>query len=78
MWRNVSIYVPAHEDWLWHVILLAVVHGAFLGLALLIWRLPIHSLYGVALASVLLLFIGIHNVWDIAVWISIKKQPESR
>jgi hypothetical protein len=33
------------------------------------WELSSEILaYGVAAVSVLLIFIGIHNAWDIAVW----------
>ncbi len=37
---------------------------------------PVRSLYGVAAALVLLLFVGIHNAWDIAVWNSLRKPDE--
>jgi hypothetical protein len=33
-------------------------------------------LYGIAAASMLLLAIGIHNAWDVAVWNTIRKKPE--
>jgi hypothetical protein len=34
-------------------------------------------MYGVAAVSVLLMFIGIHNAWDIAVWNSTRKDDRS-
>jgi hypothetical protein len=70
-------YVPAREDWIWNVILPAIVYGTLLGMAVLIWRRPEVSMYGVAVVSVLLMFIGIHNAWDIAVWNSIRKPDDS-
>jgi hypothetical protein len=66
--RLLSDYVPEREDWIWNVILPAVMYGALLGCACLVWRRPEASLYGVAAVCVLLLFTGIHNAWDIAVW----------
>jgi len=67
-------YRPVVEDWTWHVALPAVAYGALLAMGFVIWRHTAQSLHGVAAASILLLFIGIHNAWDIAVWISLNKQ----
>jgi hypothetical protein len=36
------------------------------------------ALYGVAGTSLLLLFIGIHNAWDIAVWMTLSKPGEKK
>lgn len=75
--RISSEYIPVREDWIWNVILPAIVYGALLAVALLIWRRPEESMYGVAAVSVSLMFIGIHNAWDIAVWNTVRKQGES-
>jgi hypothetical protein len=69
-------YSPVAEDWIWNVILPAVVYGALLAEALLIWRWPRQSMYGVAAAVVLLMIIGIHNAWDIAVWNTIRRPAD--
>ncbi len=72
-------YRPVREDWLWHVLWPVLVYGALLVMAFLIWRHPAQSLYGVAACSMLLLFIGIHNAWDVAVSISVgHKEQDSR
>jgi hypothetical protein len=76
IWRIASDYVPVREDWFWNVILPAMVYAVLLTSALLIWRQPSLSLYGVGAASVLLMFVGIHNAWDVAVWNSVRKQGE--
>jgi hypothetical protein len=70
-------YVPCLEDWIWHVALPAIAYGALLAAGCLIWSRLTLSLYGIAAASLLLLFIGIHNAWDIAVWQSVHKQDDS-
>jgi hypothetical protein len=70
-------YMPVREDWIWNVLLPAIVYGTLLAMAFLIWRRPQVSMYGVAAVSVLLMFIGIHNAWDIAVWNSIRKPDDS-
>jgi hypothetical protein len=69
-------YVPVLEDWTWHVMLPAIAYGALLAAACSIWSRLNLSLYGIAAASLLLLFIGIHNAWDIAVWQSVHKKDD--
>jgi len=69
-------YVPVMEDWLWNVILPTFVYGCLLATAELIWIRTEQSLYAVAVLSLLLLFIGIHNAWDIAVWMSFFKSDD--
>jgi len=73
MRRQRSGYVPVHEDWIWNVVLPALVYGGLLFMALLVWRKPLPALYGVAAASLLLLFIGIRNAWDLAVWMTVDR-----
>jgi hypothetical protein len=68
-----SPYVPVAEDWAWNVILPTFVYATLFGLGILIWRHPEPTLFGVAALSLFLLFIGIHNAWDIAVWMATKK-----
>jgi len=77
MRHSLRRYIPVHEDWIWHATLPTVAYGALLGVAFLIWRSPDESLYGVASISMLLLFIGIHNAWDVAVSLSLRKQQDS-
>jgi hypothetical protein len=68
-------YVPVWEDWLWNLVLPTLAYGSLLLAADLIWHHRVGSLYVVAAVSLLLLFIGIHNAWDIAVWMAISKDP---
>jgi hypothetical protein len=77
MRRRLSGYIPVREDWLWHAILPTLAYGALLGMAFLIWHCTDQSLYGVAAISMLLLYIGIHNAWDVAVSVSLRKQQDS-
>ena len=76
--RISATYVPVMEDWLWNVILPAMVYGTLLAVAFLIWRRPAECLYAAAGASVLLMFIGIHNAWDIAAWNSVRKGDDPK
>jgi hypothetical protein len=72
--RRVSDYLPVLEDWVFNVILPAVCYGVLLATGLIVAARPEVALYGVAAASVLLLVTGIHNAWDIAVWMSLRTQ----
>jgi hypothetical protein len=72
--RMTSTYVPVHEDWIWNVILPAIAYCIWLAAAAFIWYSAHASLYAVAAVLVLLMLIGIHNSWDIAVWNS-TRQP---
>ena len=71
---NLGSYLPVREDWIWNVILPGIAYGGLLAMALNIWRHIDFTLYATAAISMLLLFIGIHNAWDIAVWMSLKRQ----
>jgi hypothetical protein len=76
--RVASDYVPVHEDWIWNVVLPAIVYAVLFAAAFFVWPRPEQSLYGVAAVSVLLMFIGIHNAWDVALWNAVRRQDESR
>jgi hypothetical protein len=71
-------YTPVAEDWIWNVILPAACFGVLLTMALLFSTRPKQCLYGVAAAIMLLMVVGIHNAWDIAVWNSIKKDETEK
>jgi hypothetical protein len=62
--RSQKVYTPVFEDWLFHVLLPFVAYG-IMGLSALVARLnPTQALFATVAASLLLLFIGIHNAWD--------------
>ncbi|HEX4600912.1 MAG TPA: hypothetical protein VH116_05930 [Gemmatimonadales bacterium] len=71
-------YVPVREDWIWNVIVPTLVYAALVVMAALIWdRLTRQALYGVAVLALALLFIGIRNAWDLAVWMSVSR-PQNK
>ena len=62
--RQQTEYTPVLEDWLWHTVFPFVSYTALVVAAFL---LPGHAepaLFVISAATVLLLFIGIHNAWD--------------
>jgi hypothetical protein len=70
-------YVPVREDWIWNAIAPAALYGALLGTSILVWHRIELGLYIIAAASTSLLFIGIRNAWDVAVWNSSSRQENS-
>jgi hypothetical protein len=62
--RTQALYKPQFEDWMFHG---ALPFAAYIALAVSAHAALRHftqSVFGVAAASLLLLFIGIHNAWD--------------
>jgi len=75
--RRVTGYQPVLEDWIFHAWLPLLAYSM-----LLVAGIAAHkswSLYVIAAAALMLLYIGIHNAWDTAVFLSVakKKQLES-
>jgi hypothetical protein len=62
--RRQTVYPPGFEDWLFHVLLPLLAYAA---LALSVSPAHAHArevLFVVGAATLLLLFVGIHNAWD--------------
>jgi len=58
------------EDWVWHILLPAAAYAAVLLAALLLGRSATGPLFGIAVATLLLLCIGIHNAWDTVTYLT--------
>lgn len=76
--RRQTSYAPVLEDWVWHVILPLVAYLALFVSGIATRRGVEGSRYGVAASALLLLFIGIHNAWDAAVWIATSSQEQQQ
>jgi hypothetical protein len=70
--RGQTDYHPVFEDWLWHAALPVVAYGALVGSALAMRSHVRDALFVVAAATLLLIFIGIHNAWDTVTWITLE------
>jgi hypothetical protein len=76
MYRGRGTYRPVFEDWLWNAILPTL---CYLSLLLAgVWALwqSAAALYIVGAAALTLLFIGIHNAWDVAVWVTVERPAD--
>jgi hypothetical protein len=68
--RRQSVYRPVLSDWIWHVTMPCLAYASLVAAAGVLLRSPGVALDVVAGGSLLLLFIGIRNAWDSAVWIA--------
>jgi hypothetical protein len=76
MTRRQTGYAPVLEDWIWHVILPLVAYGFLFAAGVVMhWR-PALALYLVGAIALLLLYIGIHNAWDAALWMWAKRKEQ--
>ena len=62
--RTQTAYQPEFEDWLFHMVFPLLAYGTLAASAVAIRLHAAASLFGVGGATLLLLFIGIHNAWD--------------
>jgi hypothetical protein len=62
--RKQSVYAPVFEDWLCHIALPLAGYAALMIASFLAFSYPRAALFGVGGATLLLLFVGIHNAWD--------------
>ena len=68
--RRQTGYEPVLEDWLWHACFPMMSYAALLITGIATYHHLGGALYFVAALTMILLFIGIHNAWDSAVYIS--------
>lgn len=75
MQKNLRTYVPDFEDWAWYTILPFVAYGAAIAGAFMLRSTPIEAMFAFAVCVLLLVFIGIHNAWDIVTFLTISDAP---
>jgi hypothetical protein len=77
-----TLYVPVLEDWLFHAVLPLIAYATLLVAGAFLWSYPTLSLFVIGGVALLLLLVGIHNAWDGAVYIALRRQrqqqPEER
>jgi hypothetical protein len=79
--KRLTIYNPDAEDWAWFSLLPLVAYVAVLTGAIILPLVPVQALFVLALGAILLVFIGIHNAWDIVTYIALgsaDKSPSSK
>jgi hypothetical protein len=68
--RRLSTYTPDMEDWTWYTALPFIAYAGILASAIFLFIAQRGALFGFAGASLMLIFIGIHNAWDVVTFIA--------
>ena len=74
--RSQSAYKPVLEDWLFHMLFPILAYLLVIAAAGLTPSHPRPGLFTLAITALLLLFIGVHNAWDSAVYIVFTRKRE--
>ncbi len=74
--RQVKSYTPVLSDWIWHVSLPFVAYAGVFAAAILLGTCAEPAMVVVAASALLLLFVGIHNAWDVAVFMTINRKAK--
>ncbi len=75
--RRQTAYQPVLEDWLWHTIFPLLAYAAIVIAALVLVDNPSPALFITGGATILLVFIGIHNAWDTVTYLVERAQEEN-
>src|SRR6476646_3341627 len=62
--RMQKVYQPVLEDWAFHVLLPLIAYGTVLLSAYVVTQNTRRALFFLGAATLLFLFVGIHNAWD--------------
>ena len=76
--RSHAAYRAVFEDWLFHVLLPFASYAMLAASACAAYSYPRPALFVAGAAALLLLFIGIHNAWDIVTYHVFGKRREQR
>lgn len=70
-------YTPDFEDWSFHFLLPLAAYALILAASFALMSHPRAALFGVGGASLLLLFVGLHNAWDsVAYQVFVKRRRD--
>lgn len=71
--RRQTTYRPVLEDWVWHSVLPIIAYTSLLVASVGLTRHPRQVLFVIGGTALLLLFIGIHNAWDMVTYIAVEQ-----
>jgi hypothetical protein len=76
--RSVPDYHTRLKDWVWYWLIPFVAYIVLALTAAVLPAIPVQALYIIAAVMIALLFIGIHNAWDLVTYLAIDRaHPES-
>ena len=70
---NRALYTPAMQDWIWNAALPSICCISLLAAGVLVLQHAVPALYLIGGVTMAMLFIGVHNAWDLAVWITVER-----
>ena len=71
-------YQPVLEDWIWHALLPTLAYAALVHAGFALRQEHADTLYIVGAATLLLVFIGIHNAWDTVMYVTLVLRAPGR
>jgi hypothetical protein len=74
--KRMTLYTPDTEDWVWFVVLPLVAYVLITVSAVLLVAASTASLFVLAGATMMLIFIGIHNAWDVVTYLAIEQNQD--
>src|SRR5512140_2945593 len=77
--RRVPNYQTPLKDWLWYMVFPFMAYIGLMVAAILLPPYPALALYVVGAAMIALLFLGIHNAWDLVTFFTVlRSRPENK
>ncbi len=77
--RQVPDYHASLKDWLWYIAFPLISYIALIVAAIALPANPALALYMISAVMVVLLFIGIHNAWDLVTYLAVERShPENK
>jgi hypothetical protein len=71
--RRIPHYQPPLKDWLWYMAFPLSAYIVLIAAAITIPANPALALYVIGAAVVTLLFLGIHNAWDLVIYLAVER-----
>jgi hypothetical protein len=74
-WR-ISTYDPDFSDWIWFIVLPTMGYLMLLVGGFMLVHVPLPTSFVIGAATLLLIFVGIHNAWDVVTYLAIDNARE--
>jgi len=71
--RRQSLYQPVLEDWIWHNAMPMLAYSALLVGGAVLGPSSTGALFAIGGATLLLVFVGIHNAWDTVTYVALQE-----
>ena len=69
-------YDPGCDDWMRYVVFPLAGYVGLLAAGILLPAAPVNAMFGIAGATLFLIFVGIHNAWDVVTYIAVDRAED--